>query len=100
MRKYPPLPFLDRRCDLDYPIPGTNFVVEKGIPVYISVSAIQNDEKYFPNPERYDPSRFEENVNENELVHFPFGFGPRACIGMYCISSILYIQNTHNCETI
>lgn len=83
MRKYPALPFLDRKCNSDYKVPGTDLVIEKNIPVYISLLGFQNDEKYFPNPDKYIPERFEENVNINQLIHFPFGFGPRICIGKY-----------------
>lgn len=81
LRKYPSLPFLDRICESDYKVPGTDLVIKKGLPVYISLLGIQNDEKYFPNPEKYFPERFKEKVNVDQLVHLPFGFGPRACIG-------------------
>lgn len=81
LRKYPPLPFLDRRCDFDHRIEETGLVIEKGTAIYIPVSGIQNDEKYFPEPELYNPDRFEDAVNGNLLSYFPFGYGPRACIG-------------------
>lgn len=68
---------------MDYQIPGTDLIIEKGIPIYISVTAIQNDKRYFPNSEEYNPERFRTNIDRNELVHFPFGFGPRTCIGRY-----------------
>lgn len=81
LRKYPVLPFLDRRCNADYKIPGSNLVIEKGIPVYIPLFGLHYDEKHFPDPEKYIPERFAQNVNADKLIHFPFGYGPRICIG-------------------
>lgn len=60
---------------------GTDLVIEKGTAIYISPLAIQNDEKYFPEPQRFIPERFKENVNAERLIHLPFGYGPRMCIG-------------------
>lgn len=56
-------------------------MIEKGIPVYIPVFGLHYDEKHFPEPEKYIPERFLENVNIDKLIHFPFGYGPRMCIG-------------------
>lgn len=41
------------------------------------------DEKYFPNPERFDPERFNDE-NKKKIVHgsyMPFSVGPRNCVG-------------------
>ncbi|XP_018561044.1 cytochrome P450 6k1-like isoform X1 [Anoplophora glabripennis] len=83
LRKYPVLPFLDRRCNEDYKVPGTDLTIEKGMPVYIPLMALHYDEHYFPEPEKYDPERFSESNkhNVNGLYYMPFGEGPRICIG-------------------
>ncbi|CAG9838975.1 unnamed protein product [Diabrotica balteata] len=82
LRKYPVLPFLDRRCLSNYTIPGTDLVIEKGSSVYIPMFGLHYDETYFPEPTKYNPERFEDtNYNTNGLVYFPFGEGPRICIG-------------------
>lgn len=57
--------------------------IEKGIELAIPVYAIQHDPKYYPDPERFDPERFSEENKRNILpyTYFPFGLGPRLCIG-------------------
>ncbi|KAF2886261.1 hypothetical protein ILUMI_19912 [Ignelater luminosus] len=83
LRKYPVLPFLDRLCLEDYTIPGTNFVIEKGTPVFIPMFGLHYDTKYFADPETYDPERFNDE-NKSKLpsyAYLPFGDGPRNCIG-------------------
>lgn len=81
MRKYPVLAFLDRRCDIDYRIPDTDLIIEKGTAVYISISGIHNDELYYENPKKFNPDRFLGKMTEEDLCYFPFGSGPRACLG-------------------
>ncbi|CAG2060740.1 unnamed protein product [Timema podura] len=84
LRKYPALPFLDRTVQVDYKIPGTNDILEKGTTVFIPIFGIHYDPKYYPNPEKFDPERFSAK-NKNDIpkyAHLPFGEGPRNCIGM------------------
>ncbi|KAB0791329.1 hypothetical protein PPYR_03129 [Photinus pyralis] len=84
LRRQPILGFLDRRCTKTYQIPNTDIVIDKGIPVYISLYGLHNDPNYFPDPERYDPERFSpENRDKLERFAFlPFGEGRRNCIGV------------------
>lgn len=84
IRKYPALPILNRKCTKDYPIPGTDYVIEKDTPIIISLLGLQNDPKYFPNPEKFMPSRFDKG-NEDFVSNafYPFGDGPRNCIGEF-----------------
>lgn len=83
LRMYPILPILDRKTMNDYKIPGTNLIIEKGIPVFIPLLGLHYDQKYFPKPQLFDPDRFsEENRNSRtNYVYMPFGEGPRNCIG-------------------
>jgi len=45
--------------------------------------SIHRDPKYYPNPKKFDPERFsDENKDSiNSAAYFPFGLGPRNCIG-------------------
>jgi cytochrome P450 family 6 len=86
MRMYSLLPALDRKC-IDpngYSLePLSNFKIPFGMPVFIPIYGLERDEKYFPNPLKYDPDRFApENIaNIPSYCHIPFGIGPRYCLG-------------------
>lgn len=86
LRKYPPAPALVRIASKDYKIPGTNVTIEKDTPITVPVYAIHNDEKYFPNPDKFDPNRFsDENLKDKSFTNWPFlafGEGPRNCVGL------------------
>ncbi|XP_044260280.1 cytochrome P450 6A1-like [Tribolium madens] len=84
LRKYPPLLYVTRQCVKDYKIPDEDdLIIEKGTLVAIPILALHYDEDFFPNPEKFDPERF--NKIEKSLRHpytyLPFGEGPRMCIG-------------------
>ncbi|KAK5645053.1 hypothetical protein RI129_006353 [Pyrocoelia pectoralis] len=82
LRKYPTLPFLDRDCTKTYTIPNTDVVIQKGMAVYLSLTALQHDEEYFPDPMVYDPERFSAE-NKSSIVpytYMPFGEGYRNCL--------------------
>uniref|UniRef100_A0A1B6LYY8 Cytochrome P450 n=1 Tax=Graphocephala atropunctata TaxID=36148 RepID=A0A1B6LYY8_9HEMI len=84
LRKYPPLGFLNRLCSRDYPVPGTDITIEKGVQVFVSIRGLHNDPELFPEPERFIPERFsrENKANIRPYTYMPFGEGPRFCIGM------------------
>ncbi|KAK5644105.1 hypothetical protein RI129_007950 [Pyrocoelia pectoralis] len=84
LRKYPPVPVLNRRCIQDYHLHNSDIIIRKGIKITIPLIALHNDPEYFPNPEKFDPNRF--TVENKHLIipftYMPFGDGPRACIGI------------------
>ncbi|CAD6240455.1 GSCOCT00014160001.2-RA-CDS, partial [Cotesia congregata] len=84
LRKYPPLPFLDRLTKENYKLPNSDLVVEKGTPVFISMTGLHYDPEYFPDPNKYDPERFSEanKKSRKQGVYIPFGDGPHICIGL------------------
>ncbi|XP_056636476.1 cytochrome P450 6j1-like [Diorhabda sublineata] len=85
LRRYPIVPFLDRKAIEDYKIEGTNFVIEKGTVIYIPLFGLSWDEKYYPDPYKFDPERFANsphaNLNDEGLTYMPFGAGQRICLG-------------------
>lgn len=89
MRLYPSLPLLDRCATFENPSetyslePYGDFKITQGMPVYIPVFAIQRDANYFPDPDKFDPERFspENKGNIQSGTYFPFGSGPRICLG-------------------
>nr|XP_022908462.1 cytochrome P450 9e2-like [Onthophagus taurus] len=86
LRKWPTLA-TDRVCTKHYKIePIQNekeIIIQPGDVVWLPIAAIQRDPKYFENPDKFDPERFNEKNKEKikPFTYFPFGLGPRTCIG-------------------
>lgn len=82
MRLYPPAPaLLVRRAAADAQV--GSWTVPKGSLVVIYPYLLHRDERWFPDPLRFDPERFSEERAKTlpRGVYFPFGTGPRVCIG-------------------
>jgi cytochrome P450 len=82
LRRYPPVPgVLMRRAIGDVQI--GEWLVPKGSLVTIPFFAAQVDARWFPQPERFDPARFEGDAARDlpRGAWIPFGAGPRVCIG-------------------
>ena len=82
---HPSLPFLNRICIKDYQIPDSNYCIPEGMPIIISVSGLHRDAKIYPNPDKFDPTRFnkENTAARHPYAYLPFGEGPRICIGTF-----------------
>jgi cytochrome P450 len=82
LRRYPPVAsVLMRRAIEDVQI--GEWLVTKGSLVTIPFFAAQRDARWFAQPERFDPARFDGEA-ARELprgAYIPFGAGPRVCIG-------------------
>lgn len=81
MRLYPPVTDLSREAIADYELDG--YVIPKGTTVLASQWAMHRDPQYFNDPEAFQPERWADDL-EKQLprgVYFPFGDGPRVCIG-------------------
>ncbi|KAK5641874.1 hypothetical protein RI129_010421 [Pyrocoelia pectoralis] len=88
LRKWPSIASIDRVCTKPYTIQPQRagdkpININKGDLIWLPIYAIQMDSKRYPQPERFDPERF-SNENRPQLdpySYFPFGMGPRSCIG-------------------
>ncbi|CAN8030669.1 unnamed protein product [Ixodes persulcatus] len=83
LRIWPPaLTFTTRQPKEDFEYNGIKY--KAGTCIMSPTLQIQRDERFFPNPMKFDPDRFsEENVSSISKIAFqPFGMGPRNCVGM------------------
>ncbi|XP_001606687.2 probable cytochrome P450 6a13 [Nasonia vitripennis] len=83
LRKHPGAPVLNRISLADLNVPDSKFRIPKGMRLVIPVNGIHSDPNVYPDPDRFDPSRFtpENRAKRHPLVYLPFGEGPRHCIG-------------------
>lgn len=81
LRLYPPVYFFSREATTDVEIGG--HVLPRGTVVFFSPYATQRRPDLWAEPERFDPDRFtpEAEGSRQRLSWFPFGAGPRICIG-------------------
>jgi cytochrome P450 family 3 subfamily A len=81
----PPGVRFDREAKEDYKLGNTGIILPKGTIVYLSPFTVQHNSDYFENPFDFKPGRFITESNEPQYhpyAYFPFGGGPRMCIGM------------------
>jgi cytochrome P450 len=57
--------------------------VPRGAVVVASQAVTHRDPRWWTDPDRFDPLRFapEAKASRPKLAYFPFGAGPRICIG-------------------
>ena len=81
MRMYPPAWIIGRRALNDYRINGYH-VPARSI-ILMSQYVMHHNSAYFPDPDRFDPERWTPEARETrpKFSYFPFGGGPRLCIG-------------------
>ncbi|XP_041565804.1 LOW QUALITY PROTEIN: cytochrome P450 6a13 [Drosophila elegans] len=84
LRKHPIIAQLLRETNQSYNVPNTELIIEKGTTVLIPIHNIHHDADLYPEPERFDPTRFnpEEVKSRHPFSYLPFGDGPRNCIGL------------------
>ena len=78
MRLHPPQWMIGRRTIAPYPLDG--YEIPRGALVLVSPFILHRDARWFEEPERFDPARWQKPpVDRN--AYLPFGSGPRRCIG-------------------
>jgi cytochrome P450 len=82
LRRYPPAYVVFRETREDVEIGG--YRVPEGTTLTLPQFEIHNDERWFDDPEAFRPERWTESMEESlpDYAYFPFGGGPRHCIGM------------------
>jgi len=81
MRLYPPAWAMGRMSTK--PVTLGPYRIPPGAHFFFSQYIIGRDPQYFPDPLRFDPSRFtpEAKARRDKFTYFPFGAGSRQCIG-------------------
>jgi cytochrome P450 len=81
MRLFPPVWILTRRAVADDVVGG--YRVPAGAEVLICPYTLHRHPRYWVDPERFAPERFDPDVPSNRprYAHIPFGAGPRFCVG-------------------
>jgi cytochrome P450 len=81
MRLYPPAWSVARTVIKDFELDG--YRIPPGASLVMSQWIMHRDPRFFSDPEKFDPARW-SNENMQKLpkfAYFPFGGGPRQCIG-------------------
>jgi cytochrome P450 len=81
IRLYPPVWLIGRMAKEDVELDGVT--IPKGAICIMSQYLMHHDERFFPDPDRFDPERWtpERREERPKFCYFPFGGGARACIG-------------------
>lgn len=81
LRMYPPISHIPRRTTIEETMGG--YTIPAGTLVVVSPYATHRHPAFWENPEGFDPDRFlpENEAKRPRYAYFPFGGGPRVCIG-------------------
>ncbi|XP_033117098.1 cytochrome P450 4V2-like [Anneissia japonica] len=81
LRLFPSVPIFGRTADKTLSLNGCE--IPEGTQAFVLTYALHRDERYFPEPEKFNPERFlpENSVDRHPFAYVPFSAGPRNCIG-------------------
>jgi cytochrome P450 len=80
LRLYPPVWVVPRNTARDDDLGGHR--IAKGTSVFVSAWVVHRDPRLWDSPEEFKPERFAgERDEQQKKAFFPFGGGPRVCIG-------------------
>ncbi|SIR56986.1 cytochrome P450 [Natronorubrum thiooxidans] len=80
LRLYPPVTDLYREAGETTTLGG--YRIPAGTTLQLSAYGIHRDERWWDAPETFRPGRWLEDRDRPEYAYFPFGGGPRHCLGM------------------
>lgn len=79
MRLYPPVPSIPR--ETTEPVELGGYTVPAGETVAPMQWTIHRDDRFWDDPGAFRPERFDGDTDRPAFAYFPFGGGPRRCIG-------------------
>lgn len=79
LRIYPTIWSVGRRCVKEDELGG--FHIRPGTTLLIPIFHFHWGEKWWSEPQKFDPDRFLPDRRPSPEIYFPFGAGPRTCIG-------------------
>lgn len=79
LRMYPTIWSVGRRCVKDDELGG--FHIRAGTTLLIPIFHFHWGEQWWDEPRKFDPDRFLPERKPRPEIYFPFGAGPRTCIG-------------------
>lgn len=92
MRLYPPVYFIDRvNIEQDE---FNEMFLKKGSNLLFSIYEIHRHPLLWENPLQFSPSRFADGGRQYSSQYFPFGAGPRKCIGSHFAMSEMIMAVT------
>ena len=82
LRLYPPVWLFTRRAHEEDEL--DEYDVPPGTDIYLSPLILHRTERYWPDPNAFDPERFAPTDKPSkDRPYFPFSLGPRRCLGEY-----------------
>ena len=80
LRLYPPTWAVNREATRRITLGG--YEIPSGTQLLIPQWVLHRDERFWEDPETFDPSRWDRESDRPKYAYFPFSGGPRHCIGM------------------
>ncbi len=88
LRLYPPVPFIPRMPSADEIIDGRR--IRRGSVVFAAPFVTHRHRTLWQDPDHFRPERFGPGGAVPDGAYFPFGLGPRACLGArFAIQEVL-----------
>jgi cytochrome P450 family 4 len=79
LRLYPSVPIYGRKTNA--PVKYNDISIPKDVTIAVFAFGIHRNPKYFKEPEKFNPGRFENMDGRLPYAYIPFSAGPRNCIG-------------------